>query len=388
LAHGKTVIHNYLKSPDTSAMVQALQTLGVRIGISENRLEITGGINSADNVIDAGNSGLVLRLVGAISGLLPSYTIITGDESIRHSRPAQPLLDGLSQMGAFAISSKGDGHAPLIIKGPIQGSKIALDGADSQPVSGLIIAAAFAHGMTEIHVTNPGEKPWVALTLNWLDQFGIPYVNDNFEKYTLFGHARIEGFEYEVPSDFSSAAYPIIAALITHSELTIDNLDMEDGQGDKEVISLLQKLGAHITKEGRSLHIQRGEKLKGGRIDVNAFIDALPILAVLGCFAEGVTEIVGGAIARKKESDRISSIVQELTKMGAHIFERGDDIVIEPSHLHGAHVESHADHRIAMSLSVAAMGAHGHTTLNGEEFVAKSYPSFFDQMKMVGASIE
>lgn len=368
-------------------MISALQTLGVSVAISQDHLEITGGISAAGNVIDAGNSGLVLRLVGAISALLPSYTIITGDESIRHSRPAQPLLDGLSQMGAFAISSKGDGHAPLIIKGPIQGSHITIDGADSQPVSGLIIAAAFAQGKTEIVVRSPGEKPWVALTLAWLDRFGIPYLNDNFEKYTLFGNASIEGFEYVVPADFSSATYPIVAALITNSELTIDNLDMTDPQGDKEVIALLQKLGAHITQEGRSLHIRRGERLKGGRIDVNPFIDALPILAVLGCFAEGVTEIVGGAIARKKESDRISSIVQELKKMGARIVERGDDIVIEPSHLYGAPVDSHADHRIAMSLAVAAMGAHGKTTLYGEEFVAKSYPSFFDQMKRVGASI-
>lgn len=390
LATGKTTIHRYLVSPDTDAMICACRLLGAEIAIVGESLEIRGNMRPAKDVINAGNSGLVLRLVGAVSALTSEYTIITGDHSVRTLRPIFPLLDGLTQLGAFAVSSQGNGQAPIIIKGPLKGGTALIDGADSQPVSGLLIASAFAPGKTEIFVTNPGEKPWVSLTLSWFDRLGIPYTNELFEKYTLYGNAVIEGFEYTVPSDWSSAAYPIAAALITNSELTLTNLDIDDPQGDKQLIFQLQKMGANISfdHEKRSLHVGKGSKLKGMKIDVNNFIDSITILSVIGCYAEGITELVGGAIARYKESDRIHSIVKELKKMGAHIIEQEDGMLIESSSLQGAELSSHADHRMAMSLAVAALGAKGPTTLQGASCIAKSYPPFFEHLKKLGAQIE
>lgn len=390
LASGKSTIFRYLPSPDTTQMITACRLLGAKVSVFEERLEIIGNLRPAEDVINAGNSGQVLRFVGALASLTSEYTVITGDHSIRHNRVVKPLLEGLTQLGAFAVSSRGDGYAPIIIKGPIHGGTALISGEDSQPVSALLMAAAFAPSKTELFVTNPGETPWVALTLSWFDKLGIAYKNDQFEKYTLTGSSFIEGFEYHVPSDLSSAAYPIAAAIVTGSELTLTHITLDETQGDRELIFLLKEMGARLEfdSQKQELKLLKGSRLKGGKIDVNNFIDGITILAVLGCFAQGKMELYGGKIARKKESDRISSIVKELKKMGAHIEEKEDGIIVEPSLLSGAILESHADHRVAMSLAVATLGAKGPSFLQNTECVAKSYHQFFDHLKSLGASIE
>jgi 3-phosphoshikimate 1-carboxyvinyltransferase len=388
LLKGRTLIRNYLTSPDTDAMIHACRLMGAEIKVMDKILEIEGNLTSAQDVIDAGNSGLVLRFIGAISALTSNYTIITGDASIRSRRPVKPLLDGLSQLGAFAVSSLGNNHAPIIIKGPLKGGIAVIDGEDSQPVSGLLIASAFASNKTELFVTNPGEKPFVAMTLSWFDRLGIPYENENYERYLIPGGAELEGFDYTVPADWSSAAYPIAAALITNSELTIDGIDFSDAQGDKELIGLLQEMGAKFHIEEQKLTVLPGSKLKGQKIDIGRFIDAITLLPVIGCFAEGKTEITGGAIARLKECDRIKSIVSELKKMGAKIIETEDGLIVEQSELHGAATQSYADHRMAMSLTVAGLGAAGETVVTGTEMIAKSFPGFFDRFRELGAKIE
>jgi 3-phosphoshikimate 1-carboxyvinyltransferase len=388
LVKERSVIRNYLHSPDTDAMIHACRLMGAEIKVMDEILEIEGNLTPAQDVIDAGNSGLVLRFIGAISALTSHYTIITGDDSIRSRRPVKPLLDGLTQLRAFAVSSRGNDHAPIIIKGPLKGGIAVIDGEDSQPVSGLLMASAFATKKTELFVTNPGEKPFVAMTLSWFDKLGIPYENDNYEKYVIQGGAEIEGFDYRVPADWSSASYPIAAALITHSELTIEGVDFSDSQGDKELVTLLQEMGARFHIEGQKLTVLPGSKLKGQKIDIGRFIDAITLLPVIGCFAEGKTEITGGAIARLKECDRIKSIVSELKKMGAKIVETEDGLIVEQSELHGTSTQSYADHRMAMSLTVAGLGATGETLVTGTEMIAKSFPGFFDRLREVGAKIE
>jgi len=388
LSKGRTTIRHYLHSPDTDAMIQACRLMGAKISVLPEILEIEGNLRSAEDVIQAGNSGLVLRFIGAVSALTSNYTIITGDKSIRHRRPVQPLLDGLTQLGAFAVSSRGDHHAPIIIKGPLKGGAACINGEDSQPVSGLLIACAFAQSKSELIIKNPGEKPFVDMTLCWFDRVGIPYEREGYEKYQIQGNAEIEGFDYRVPADWSSASYPIAAALITNSELTIDGVDFSDPQGDKELVGLLQKMGAEFQIVGPKLTVLAGAKLKGQKIDIGQFIDAVTLLPVIGCFAEGRTEITGAAVARLKECDRVQSIVSELKKMGAKIVEKDDGLIVEKSELHGALTESYADHRMAMSLTVAGLGATGETTVSGTEVVAKSFPGFFDGLRQVGAQIE
>lgn len=390
MAQGKSTIFNPLPSPDTEAMVRACRLLGADIQCFPDRIQIEGGLRTAEDVIDAGNSGQVLRFIGALAALLPTHTVLTGDFSIRHRRVLQPLLEGLEQLGASAFSTRGDGYAPIVIRGPLKGGIAEISGEDSQPVSGLLIVSAFAQGKTELFVKNPGEKPWINLTLSWLKKFGIPYENHNFEHYRLLGGSTIYGFEYTVPGDWSSALYPIAAALVTQSQLTLHGVDWSDPQGDKDVMQQLVQMGAKISidQEKKSITVCPGTRLQGASIDIGQFIDAITLLPVLACHSEGPTHIFGGEIARSKECDRISAIVSELKKMGAKIYETADGMVIEPSSLKGAKVHCYDDHRMALALSIAALGAEGETEVVGAEAVSKSFPTYFETLHRLGAQIE
>ena len=393
LGRGTSTIRQYLPSTDAEAMINACQLLGSKITKFNNYLEIegvNGKIQAVENVIQAGNSGIVLRFISCIAALSSHYTIITGDYSIRHQRPIQPLLDGLSQLGVFTATSRGDGYAPVIIRGPLHAGSVTVFGQDSQPVSALLIASAFIEGTTEINVINPGEKPWILLTLDWFDRLGIRYENRDFEQYRVFGKCQYEGFNYTVPGDISSAAFPVAAALVTNSELTVHNIDMHDSQGDKELIYVLQKMGAliEIDDKSKTLTVKRNGKLHGIEVDINTFIDAITILAVIACYAEGETRITNAAVARHKECDRLHAITLELQKMGARITELPDGLIIKQSPLIGASVHSHHDHRMAMSLMVAALGAEGETKIESVECVAKTFPNVAQAFQAIGAKIE
>lgn len=393
MAKGESEIRHFLHSPDSTAMIEAMRAFGSKIDIAPDHLRVqgvAGRLKAADNVIDSGNSGLVLRFAGALAALCPSYTVITGDHSIRYSRPVKPLLDALSQLGAFAVSSRLNGYAPIIVKGAMQCGKAHLPGEDSQPISGLLIACSLLQGQTILEVSNPGEKPWIDLTLFWLKKFGISIEHQGYARYVIPGGAQIHGFKMEIPGDFSSAAFPIAAALVTDSELTLTNIDRNDPQGDKKLIEILQKMGAKITSDdkAKTLHIEKGSRLQGIRLDANDFIDAVPILSAIACYAEGTTEIFNAGIARKKESDRLHAMATELKKMGAKIEEKPDGLIISHSPLSGAHLESWRDHRIAMSLSIAALGAKNETVIEGAEAVSKTYPTFAHDFRAIGAAIE
>jgi 3-phosphoshikimate 1-carboxyvinyltransferase len=331
----------------------------------------------------------VLRFIACLAGLQHQYVVLTGDASIRHNRPVQPLLEALPKLGMSCASMRGDGYAPLIIKGPFDGNSTSLSGEDSQPVSGLLMALPFKAGSTTINVRNVGEKPWIELTLKWLDRLHIPYKNRDFKEYEIPGKTKVSAFDYRVPGDLSSLAYPLVAALITGSEITIHDVDLDEPQGDKAIIRVLQQMGANIQLDAakKTLSILKTESLRGIDVDVNDFIDCITIIAVIGCFATGTTKITGASIARQKESDRIAAITCELKKMGATIEELPDGLIVQQSQLHAATVNSYHDHRIVMSLAVAAMTLAGETVINDVTCVQKSFPNFHQSMRALGANI-
>lgn len=390
-ASGDSLISHYLHSPDTQAMIQACRQLGAHITETPHTLSIRGVAGKPalpDDVINAGNSGQVLRFVAAMAAMLDAYTIFTGDHSIRFNRPADALLKALTDLGAECISIKEDGRAPFIIRGPIRSGVVHMQGEDSQPVSAMLLVAIFLEGKTEIHVENPGETPWIDLTLDWLKRLNISFEhNKTYTYYKITAQPVYAGFEYTVPGDFSAAAYPIAAALITQSSLTINNLQMNDLQGDKIIIPLLQQMAANITVDENKIEIHQSPRLKGMTIDMAACIDALPILAVIACFAEGETRLENAGIARKKESDRLMAIRKELSKMGAAIEETADSLLIRPQILHAARLQTYHDHRIAMALTVAAMAAKGESIIQDIRCIDKSYPNFLQSFQSIGANI-
>lgn len=393
MAKGTSIISNTLPSPDTEALIEALKLIGARFTLTDGHLYIegiNGSIQGAEDIMDLGNSGIALRFLSALSALSPRTVVLTGDSSLCHNRPMGDLLDALSQLGVRAESLKGNGYAPVVIKGPLRGGAARLNGRDSQPVSGLIIASLFSKSGVELTVNNSGEHPWIELTLEWLDRLNLRYSRRGYDYYMIPGEQLYSGFNYEVPADWSSAAFPAAAALVTKGKVVLRNVQRNSNQGDKRLFDYFREMGASIkfNEKLNSLEVGVEGPLKAISVDINDCIDAITILAVVACYAEGTTRIYNGVGARYKECDRIHCIAGELTKMGANVKATEDGLLIHGAPLQGASLSSYGDHRMAMSLAVAALGAKGRTTINATSCISKTYPSFVSDLKRLGAPIE
>ena len=394
LAEGESYITHILRSPDTTAMINACRAFGAKITESDDTLAVQGvagfPLFRPATTIDAGNSGIVLRFVTAIAALTSQSVTLTGDDSIQSKRPIKPLLQALTQLGAHCGTPIHKDFAPVIIQGPIHSGSVTLDGQDSQPVSALLYAGIFLAGTTRINVINPGETPWIQLSLAWLERFGIRYKRAGFQQYELTGVNKLFAFNYRVPGDFSTLLFPLAAGIVTGSEVTINGLLFQDPQGDKVTIELLSSMGAKfdIDKRRKSITVKNHRGINGIQADLNACVDALPIMAVLACFANSESHFMNVAVARNKESDRIDAICNELTKMGAAIQTTPDGLKVKPARLSGAEVCSHNDHRIAMALAIAALGADGETIIDDCHCIQKSYGDFYNDFKQLGADIE
>ncbi|MCK4625497.1 MAG: 3-phosphoshikimate 1-carboxyvinyltransferase [Phycisphaerae bacterium] len=392
LAEGKSRIISPAVSADWLRGTEAMEMFGASIepaaGDSWEIIGTAGRLKTPDDVINCGNSGIIFRFFTAISACCDGYTVLTGDDSIRHIRPCGPLLDALNSLGAWAVSTKGDGHAPVVVRGPLEGGTAEIDGADSQPVSALLIAASLAEAPTELIVHNPGEKPWVEVTLHWLGRCGVEIANEDFARYRIPGQSRWGGFETTIPGDWSAAMYPIVAGLICpESEVRITGVDPSDVQGDKVMLNVLREMGAdiEITDDGV---VAKSSELKGREINCNDFIDQFMLLAVVGALAEGETVLTGAEICRHKECDRITEMHKALTAMGADVEERPDGLAVRGGKLHGARLTSRADHRMVMTLAVAGLAAVGETVISNVECVKKTFPSFVQQMAGLGCDVQ
>ncbi len=392
LAEGSSQIISPAVSNDWMRGIEALEMFGAEIHAkADEHWEVTGvagKLKTPDDIVDCGNSGIILRFFTALGACCEGYTVLTGDHSLRHIRLCQPIIDGLHGLGAWGACTKGDGHAPVVVRGKLKGGKTEVDARDSQPVSAMLIAASIAEAPSEIHAIDPGEKPWVQMTLSWLDRCGVEYSNDNYELYRVRGHSKWPGFEVTIPLDWSAAMYPIVAAVITPgSEVSVPGMDFGDCQGDKEVVNVLKKMGADIEINEDGI-VARYSKLQGMRIDCNDFIDQFMLLAVVGACAEGETVLTNAEMCRHKECDRIEAMAEMLKAMGANVQTRPDGLVIRGGKLKGIEVDSRNDHRIVMTMAVAALGASGTTTINGTDCVKKTFPHFIDQMRHIGCDMQ
>jgi len=392
LAEGKSRIVAPAVSNDWMRGIEALEMFGAAVTPKAGELweiEGTGGkLATPDDVVDCGNSGIILRFFMALAACCEGYTVLSGDESIRHIRLCQPLIDALNSLGAWAVATKGDGHAPVVVRGRLRGGQARMDGMDSQPVSALLIASALADAPTEITVLRAGEKPWVGVTLDWLRRCGVEHSNENFERFRVRGQSRWKGFDVRVPLDWSAALYPIVAGLVLpDSEVRVPHMDFNDSQGDKNVINVLREMGGDIEITETEV-VARSSRLVGRTIDCNDFIDQFMLLAVVGATAEGQTTLTNAEVARHKECDRIRQMAKALKAMGADVEERPDGLVVRKSALHGASLESLGDHRMVMTLTIAGLAARGQTRITDAESVRKTFPHFVEQMQSIGGDVQ
>lgn len=389
LAEGKSEILNPLISEDATACRMACEALGAKVRGDEGRwiVEGTGGCpQTPDDVINVGNSGTTLRLVAGMACHGLQYTVLTGDDQTRR-RLMGPLLEALRNLGAEAFSTRGNGLAPVVIRGKLKGGRTQIDGITSQFLSSLLINTPLAEHDSEIQPVNLQEKPYVGMTLWWLDKQKIRYEHEGLDYFKIKGNQLYQSFQEKIPGDFSSATFPLCAAAITESDILLKGLIMEDSQGDKKVISYLEEMGASIQVSAAGLRVQ-GRRLQGVELDLNDTPDALPAMAVVGCFAQGTTRLRNVAHARIKETDRIATMQKELTKLGARVEELPDGLVIHESSLQGSRVHGHGDHRVVMALAIAGLRAEGITEITTAEAINVTYPGFVDSMRALGANIQ
>ena len=388
LAEGKSVIEYPLDSSDTRSCISMIEQFGAEVIEEENRWIVNGigsHVPAPDDVIDIGNSGTSLYIGMGVAALAEGYTVFTGDEQIRN-RPMGPLGQSIIDLKGDAFSTRNNDKPPIVVGGPIEGGKTKIEAVTSQYLTALLMAAPLAQKDTNIHVSLLNEKPYVTMTLDWLDRFGIEYQNRDYKGFNIKGKQHYKPFTAPIAADFSSATFFLVAAAISGAELTLKGLDFNDTQGDKEVVNILKSMGALVQIHEREIIISGGN-LKGGTFDLNAIPDSLPALAVAGCFADGETRLINVPQARLKETDRIKVMYEELSKMGAEITELDDGLVIKKSDLKGAHVYGHRDHRVVMALTVAGLFAHGDTEIDTAEAVQVTFPTFKDLMKNIGADI-
>jgi len=391
-----TTVQDPLVSADTRATMRAVEAYGgtVEHDEAENALEIEGFEGHPEipeDVIDCANSGTTMRLTTATAGLTDGITVLTGDESLR-SRPQKHLLRALEQLGARAESTRENGQAPLVVRGPITGGSAAIPGdVSSQYITALLMAGGVTDAGIDITLqTELKSAPYVDITLEVLDDFGVS-ARKTGRGFSVDGYQRYDaGGSYTVPGDFSSISYLLAAGVLASEEgLTITGA-VPSAQGDKAIVDIVREMDGDVEWDETNGEITaRTSDLTGIEVGVEDTPDLLPTIAVLGAAADGTTTITDCEHVRYKETDRVRAMAEALDRMGAEVEEEEATLTIHggQSELTGATVDGRADHRIIMSLAIAGLVADGETTVTGAEHVDVSFPDFFELLEALGAEL-
>jgi 3-phosphoshikimate 1-carboxyvinyltransferase len=394
LSLGTSKISGPLVSDDTEATLRAVKALGARVEIAKDCWTVEGAapLNGAGEPIDCGESGATLRFMMPVAALATEPSVFVFGSSLER-RPIEPLLRSLKQLGVVTSVQKLGGKSAIQVQGGgILGGKTTMRGdVSSQFVSGLMFACPKAQADTVITLTTPLEsKGYVKMTERVLGEHSVKVsISEDFIHLHIPSNQEYKSCDHRVPGDFSSAAFLLAAAAITHSEVSVKNLDYATQQGDKAILGILKGMGVkgkvcsdHVETEGT------GGLLDALDVDARDIPDLVPVCAVLACFAKGTSKIHSAQRLRYKESDRLLSLYLELKKMGAEIAMNESSLTVKgPCVLRGAIIDPHNDHRIAIACAVAALGASGETKIQNSECVRKSYPRFFSDLRSIGADV-
>ncbi|MDX9828067.1 MAG: 3-phosphoshikimate 1-carboxyvinyltransferase [Spirochaetia bacterium] len=389
-ARGMSKILSPVKSNDALSCLGVCRSLGAKIDTSDDNIwRVEGGSLSVPrDILDVGNSGTTMYIGAGLSASLGGYCVFTGDQQITR-RPIQPVLDALKKLNVEAFTTRANGSPPFLVKGPIRGGKTTVKGIVSAYVSSILLGAALAEGDCEIEVDGVNEIPYIQMTIEWAKRLGVSIeAESGMEKFFIAGGQKFSPFEFRVPGDFSSATFPLIGAAISDSDVTLLGLNMKDVQGDKYLVHVLKEMGAdiEIIDDGKlGIRVRGGAPLKGTTIDCSITPDSIPILSILGCYAQDETRLVNIESSRLKESDRPLLMCKELAKMGGRLELNPDSLIIKNQALKGSYVESYGDHRIAMALCIAGLIAEGATLVTKTESAAVSYPGFQTMLTDLGA---
>jgi 3-phosphoshikimate 1-carboxyvinyltransferase len=388
LAINKSIIKNILRSDDTNATINACKNFGVEINNVGADITVTSAneLKLHSNTIDAANSGTTIRIAAAISSLADDKITLTGDSSLK-KRPMQPLLDALESLGAKCSSS--NGNPPISVTGRIKGGKVKIPGnISSQFISALMITAPKLENGLVLNIDGKlVSKPYIDATITMMKKFGVEVETITPYKKYIIPEQNYKSTTLTIPSDFSSLALLLSAAVLLGENLTMQISTESMPQADEAIIDILEMMGVVITLDKNTIKIKSPERLDGGKFDLSNSPDLIPAIAILALKTSKPIEIFNVEHARYKETDRIAILARELTKLGIKVVEKKDGLILNNSdNLTGADLNSENDHRLFMAFCIAGMYV-GNSTISDPESVDISYPDFISEMKRIGCKI-
>ena len=380
LSDGECEIQNGLDSEDTRLTRDALRQMGISIDQNSVSWRVRGAhgmLQPCGNPIFLGNSGTSMRLLAAVCALGKGKYILTGTPRMQE-RPIQDLLEGLHQIGVRTTSLGRPGCPPIEIEaGTISGGRVSLNcGTSSQYLSALLLISPFTQNGMEIAVTEgPVSKPYIDMTIDIMNQAGVSVARDGYQRFQIAGHQGYRFGRFRVEPDISQAGYFWAVAAVTKATITVTGVSHGSRQGDLRLLDVLSSMGCTTRVEPDGITVTGGE-LMAVEVDMGAMPDMVPTLAVVAAFAKGKTVITNVGHLKAKESDRLGSVVAELRKLGIAAGCSDTAMWIEGGKPHGALIDPHDDHRLAMSFAVAGLKTPG-IRIENETCVEKSFPEFW-----------
>jgi len=383
LADGDSLIVNPSYCDDALAAMSIAVSLGSRVEPGPDSVSISGSRELKDTKLNCGESGLAIRMFSPVAALYDSEIVITGTGSLT-KRPMSMVEDALKQLGVGCKSS--DGLLPLWIKGPLKGGSCRIDGSlSSQLLTGLLMALPVAVNDSEVIVENLKSRPYIDMTLQVLERFGIRINKTDYSRFSIPGSQIYQPQKFEVEGDWSGGAFLLVAGAI-NGEITVKGLRPDSRQSDKAILDVLDRAGARTTIMENSVSVKKSE-LKPFYFDATESPDLFPPLVALAAYCRGISTIKGVSRLIHKESNRSATLVNEFLKMNVKIETQDDDMIITGGKITGAEVCSHGDHRIAMAAAVAALASSSRVIIRDSGCVAKSYPEFFKDLRDLGAMV-
>ena len=383
LANGESIIRHPSYCDDSLAAMSIATGLGARVEPHPEELRIVGSAILKEAKLNCGESGLAIRMFSPIAALYPSEITMVGAVSLK-KRPMSMIEEALRQLGAECTTT--NGFLPITIKGPVKGGTCEIDGSvSSQLLTGLLMALPLAKKDSVIKVNNLKSKPYIDMTIQILGSFGITIENSDYELFRIPGNQRYKPVDYRVEGDWSGGAFLLVAGAI-QGELKVEGLRYDSLQSDKSIITALDSAGARISITDDHIGISARE-MKAFNFDATHSPDLFPPLVALACYCKGTSNIKGVSRLVFKESNRAQALMDEFSKMNIRVGINDDMMSITGGRPSGARVESHEDHRIAMAVTVASLGAAGRIYLRDSQCVAKSYPDFYKDLRQLGAAI-
>lgn len=395
LSDGVSTIYHPAHSEDSDAIRRCIADLGAELTEDEEKIVIKGFGKTPRNIkeLNVGNAGAVLRFLMAVAAFCPDVTFVNTYPDSLGKRPHDDLITALGQLGVEVDHH--EGRLPITIRGgkPV-GGKISVSGAvSSQYLSALLFLTPLLEEDSEITVLDDlKSKVVVGQTLEVLEQAGIVvHAAEDYMSFKVPGRQAYSAKTYTVQGDYPGSAAVLAAAAVSQSDVRIHRLAEKSKQGERAIVDVLRMMEVPLTHEDGTVHVRGTGVLKAVEFDGDAATDAVLAMVAAAVFAEGTSRFYNVENLRYKECDRITDYLAELTRAGAKVEERRDEIIVHgmPEGVEGGvTINAHYDHRVIMALTVVGLRARQPLLIKDAHHVAKSYPQYFDHLRALGADVE